>query len=343
MVGGCSFVGRLDGAAFALHPAEWRDRESSSNPQGLASDSCSDLHRFKRNSGSDRAVIDDKPTVVEPARLRIPWSAFAWTGKSAAGVFLLSLALTAWSFFSKQSPVLTANDTIVLSDFVNDTGDAIFDDTLKQGLSMQLAQSRVLALLPDTQVSQALKLMGRSSADQLTPETTREICQRTNSTAMVIGSIAELANQYVIGVLAVDCNTAEVLALAQERASGKDTVLGALDAAAIALRRGLGESLTSLEQYNTPLAAASTSSLDALKAFSAGRKLLATEGASAALPFFKRAVDVDPNFAQAYTSLSVVYRNLNEMALAADCARKAYELRVKASERKRLFIEAFYD
>jgi len=233
---------------------------------------------------------------------------------------------------------LTDKDTIVLADFDNKTGDTVFDDTLKQGLSVQLQQSPFLDLVSDSKVNQTLKLMGRPAGDRSTPEVTREVCQRTGSKAMLTGSIAGLGSQYVIGLKAVNCNTGDVLAYVQEQAAGKEAVLKALDAAAVSLRSKLGESLSSVQKYSTPLAEATTPSLEALKAYSLGRKTSYT----AALPFYKRAAELDPTFAIAYASMAVSYSTLNEVGRAAETAKKAYDLREKVSERERLAIEASY-
>ena len=244
---------------------------------------------------------------------------------------------------SRQSAArLTDKDTIVLSDFDNKTGDAVFDDTLKQGLSVQLEQSPFLVLISERRVNDTLKLMGHSAGDRLTPEVTREICQRTRSKAMVTGSIVGLGSQYVIGLKAVNCNTGDVLAEAQEQAAGKEVVLKALDSEAVSLRSKLGESLSSVEKYATPLEEATTPSLEALQAYSLGLKTFSNKGDTAALPFFKRAIELDPNFAMAYVCLSGIYGNLNEVGRAAENARKAYGLREKVSERERFFIEGHY-
>ena len=246
-------------------------------------------------------------------------------------------------FRSRQSMTrLTDKDTIVLSDFDNRTGDAVFDDTLKQGLSVQLEQSPFLNLLSDRKVNETLKLMGRPAGDRLTPEVTREVCERTSGKAMLTGSIAGLGNQYVIGLKAVTCSTGDVLAEAQEQAAGKEEVLKALDAAAVSLRGKLGESLSSVQRYDTPLSEMTTPSLEALKAYSLAGKTYSAKGHTAALPFFKRAVELDPNFAIAYSAMSALYRDLNEVGLAAENARKAYERREKVSERERFFIEGRY-
>jgi tetratricopeptide (TPR) repeat protein len=258
---------------------------------------------------------------------------------------LLVAAAIGWPLYFRSRPTttrLTDKDTIVLSDFDNKTGDNVFDETLKQGLSVQLEQSPFLDLLSDGRVNETLKQMGRSTDDRLTANVAREVCQRTDSKAMLTGSIAGLGSQYVIGLKAVNCNTGDVLAEAQEQAEGKEAVLKALDAAAVKLRSKLGESLVSVEKYATPVEKATTPSLEALKAYSLGVKTFNAKGQTAALPFYKRAVDLDPNFAMPYAAMSIVYSNFNEGGRAAENARKAYELREKVSERERLYIEATY-
>jgi DNA-binding winged helix-turn-helix (wHTH) protein/tetratricopeptide (TPR) repeat protein len=267
-----------------------------------------------------------------------------WKVLVPAAVILIAAGVGGTFYFrSRQAPTrLTDKDTIVLSDFDNKTGDAVFDDTLKQGLSVQLEQSPFLALVSDRKVNETLKLMGRPAGDRLTPQVTREVCERTGSTTMLTGSIAGLGSQYVIGLKAVNCNTGDVLAEAQEQAAGKEAVLKALDSAAVSLRSKLGESLSSVERYATPVEEATTPSLEALKAYSLGLKTVYTKWGPAALPFLKRAVELDPNFAMPYAWMSSVYWSLNEMGRAAENARKAYELRGKVSERERFWIEGNY-
>ena len=175
----------------------------------------------------------------------------------------------------------------MLADFDNKTGDALFDDTLKQGLFVQLEQSPFLELVSENKVNQTLKLMGRSAGDRLTPEVAREVCQRTGSKAMLTGSIAGIGSQFVVGLKAVNCDTGDVLAGAQEQAAGKEAVLKALDAAAVSLRGKLAESLSSVQKYATPVAEATTTSLEALKAYSLGRKAVYTKGDTAGLPFLQ--------------------------------------------------------
>ncbi len=307
-----------------------------------ASEMRADLQRLKRDlesghSSTASAVVVEKPLPV--------WSGKRW--KVAIPVLLctaLVIVIVAGGLYYRlhQSKPLTDKDTIVLSDFTNTTGASVFDDTLKQGLSVQLEQSPFLDLVSERKVNETLKLMGRSAGDRLTPEVTREVCQRTGSKAMLTGSIAGLGSQYVIGLKAVDCNTGDVLAEAQEQAAGKEAVLKALDNAAVSLRGKLGESLSSVQKYATPVEEATTPSLEALKVYSLGRKMHYAKGDTAALPFYKRAAELDPNFARAYVSMSGAYSDLNELSRAAENARKAYELREKVSERERLSIEANY-
>ncbi len=265
-----------------------------------------------------------------------------WKVLVPAVVILVAAAIGGALYFgSQRAHVLTDRDTIVLSDFDNKTGDAVFDDTLKQGLSVQLEQSPFLALVSDQKVGETLKLMGRAAGDRLTPEVTREVCQRAGSKAMVTGSIAGLGSQYVIGLKAVTCDTGDMLAAGQEQAASKEAVLKALDAAAVSLRRKLGESPSSVQKYATPLEEATTPSLEALKAYSLGMKAYWKQGTDP-LPFFERAVELDPNFAVAYRGIAERHWDTSEAGLAAEYSRKAYNLREKVSERERLDIEGDY-
>ncbi len=309
-----------------------------------------------------REVLDDDPdkpryietlpkrgyrflaTVEQPASLlSTPRASARLTRKVIvpAAVAVTVLAIGGY-FYLHRAPKLSEKDRIVVADFANSTGDPVFDDTLKQGLSVQLEQSPFLDLLSDLRVNETLKLMGRPASDRLTPEVTREVCQRTSSKAMLTGSIAGLGGQYVIGLKAVNCNTGDVLAEAQEQAPGKEAVLKALDRAAISLRSKLGESLSSVQKYATPVEEATTPSLEALKAYSLGVKTLYGNEFTAALLFFKRAVDIDPNFAMAYAQMAGIYSVLNQGGRGVENAHKAYELREKVSERERFFIEGNY-
>jgi eukaryotic-like serine/threonine-protein kinase len=265
----------------------------------------------------------------------------------AAGILIA--AIGGWLYLRARpsttgpsATALTGKDTIVLADFDNKTGDAVFDDTLKQGLAVQLEQSPFLDLVSDNKVNQTLGMMGRPAGDRLTREVAREVCQRTGSKGMLTGSIAGLGSQYVIGLKALNCNTGDVLAEAQEQAAGKEGVLKALDVAAISLRGKLGESLSSVQKYDIPVADATTPSLEALKAYSLGQKTRAAKGDTAGLPFYKRAAELDPKFAMAFRAMARAYSNVNEIGRASEYARKAYDLREKVSERERFSIEGFY-
>ena len=305
-----------------------------------AAELCADLKRLKRDreSGRPSPSVEERGTQVPVAGRK------RWRVLVPAALMLVAVAIGGTLYFrSRQATTrLTDKDTIVLSDFNNQTGDSVFDDTLKQGLSVQLEQSPFLDLLSERKVNETLKLMGRPAGDRLTPEVTHEVCQRTGSKAMLTGSIAGLGSQYVIGLKAVNCNTGDVLAEAQEQAAGKEAVLKALDAAAVSLRSKLGESLSTVQKYATPVEEATTPSLEALKAYSLGAKTGDAKGHTAARPFLKRAADLDPNFAMAYAKIGAGYFYLNEGGRGAEYARKAYELREKVSERERFYIEGGY-
>ena len=310
-----------------------------------ASDLRADLKRLKRDTDSGRAAAVGAGLV--PAREGRPRGAplrKRWKVLVPAALILVAATIGGTFYFRSRQALtrLTDKDTIVLSDFDNKTGDSVFDDTLKQGLSVQLEQSPCLALLSQDRVNETLKLMGRPAGDRLTPEVAREVCQRSGSKAMLNGSIAGLGSQYVIGLKAVNCNTGDVLAEAQEQAAGKEAVLKALDNSALSLRSKLGESLNSVQKYATPLEEATTPSLEALKAYSLGVKTTYAKGSAAALPFIKRAVELDPKFAMAYNSMSGFYWSLNEVGRATENARKAYDLREKVSDRERFNIEGNY-
>jgi DNA-binding winged helix-turn-helix (wHTH) protein/tetratricopeptide (TPR) repeat protein len=258
-------------------------------------------------------------------------------------VLLVAILVAGGLYYrSHRSKPLTDKDTIVVSDFTNGTADPVFDDTLKQGLAVQLEQSPFLALVPDSKVTRTLKLMNHPVGDKLTPEVTREVCQRVGGTVMVAGSIAQLGSQYVIGLEALNCSTGDVLGDTQEQAGNKEVVLNALDRAAVRLRSKLGESLSSVQRYATPLEDATTPSLEALKAYSLARKERLAEGDAASLKFYNRAIELDPNFAIAYQGRSAAYRNVHELERARVDARKAYDLRRTASDRERFTIEAAY-
>ena len=299
-----------------------------------------DLQRVKRDN--DAGVSSAGRVATVPVGTTAPGSPSRAMVYVAAAVVAAALLIVALYSRLHRSQRLSDKDTIVLADFANTTGDTVFDDALKQGLSVQLAQSPFLQLISDRRVNETLKLMGHSPGDHLTPEVTREVCMRTGGKAMLNGSIAGLGSQYVIGLKAVNCETGDVLAETQEQAVDKEGVLKALDAAAVSMRSKLGESLSTVQKYATPLREATTSSLEALRIYSLGQKTASAKGPTAALPFFKRTVELDPAFAEAYAGISSSYAQLGEQERAADYARKAYELREKASEVERLAIEVNY-
>jgi len=260
---------------------------------------------------------------------------------SGAAAVLLALFTTSY-FYLYRKPKLTDKDTIVLADFVNKTGDPVFDETLRQGLAVQLEQSPFLSLISDERIGEALGLMGRPATTPLTPEVGKEVCERTSSAAVLDGSIVLLGNQYVLGIRARNCRTGDVLDEEQARASKKEDVLDALSQIASKFRTRVGESLATVEKYDTPLAEASTPSLEALKAYSLSVKIGYSTGFAKGLPLLKRAVEIDPNFAKAYAHLAMFYGNLGDFGLARESALKAYQLRDHTSDKERSFIASDY-
>ncbi|HKF26694.1 MAG TPA: tetratricopeptide repeat protein, partial [Candidatus Acidoferrum sp.] len=256
---------------------------------------------------------------------------------------IATIAAGGWLYYTKKTHALSETDTVVLADFSNKTGDGVFDDTLRQGLTVQLEQSPFLSLIPDQRTRQTLQLMGKPANEKLTPEVAREVCQRLGSKAYLTGSISSLGSQYVIGLSAINCQTGESLTQEQVTADSKEHVLNALGVASGKLREKLGESLKTVNNFSTPIDQATTPSLEALQAYSMGRNTLLGRGDNAAaVPLFKQAIKLDPNLAIAYASLGTVYHNLGEKELAAQNTQRAYELRAKVSERERFYIESHY-
>lgn len=242
-----------------------------------------------------------------------------------------------------KQKVLTAKDTVVLADFVNSTGDPVFDETLQQGLVVQLEQSPFLSLISEDRAQQELRLMGQPAGVRITPSLADEICVRTGSAATLEGSIARLGSQYVLGLRAKDCRNGATFTTEQAQAARKEDVLNALSQIARKFRTEVGESLATVEERNTPLVEATTPSLDALKIYSEGWKVAHTEGDGAAIPFFKRATEIDSTFAMAYSALGLMYGSTGESDLAAEYTQKAYGLRGRVNDRERFFITAYYD
>jgi tetratricopeptide (TPR) repeat protein len=277
---------------------------------------------------------------VPEARIR-RWK--IWLAASTMIVVVVALAAgLVWRKHSRRVYALTQSDTIVLADFVNSTGDAVFDDALMQALTAQLEQSPFLNILPQAKVQEILYLMGRSPDERLTPELGRELCQRAGGKALLWGSIAKLGSQYVIGLTAVGCGTGNHLASEQIQAANKEDVLKTLGQAISRLRSKLGESLRSVAKFDAPIEEVTTPSLDALKAYSLGRKALVEKGNLAAIPFYERAIELDPNFAMAYAGLAAAQSNLNRSNLATAPLEKAFALRDRVSAREKFRISALY-
>jgi tetratricopeptide (TPR) repeat protein len=242
---------------------------------------------------------------------------------------------------SRPAPALTEKDTVVLAAFDNETGDAVFDDALKQALAVQLSQSPFLNILSERKIGETLRLMGRPSTDRVTADVAKELCLRTASKAVIAGSISKIGSQYVVGLDATACSTGDLVAKEQSEASTKEEVLKALEKSASSLRTKLGESLASVEKFDVPVEA-TTPSLEALKTYSIAINTARTQGPAEAIPFFKRAVELDPTFAMAYAGLGLSYGSVGQATLATENIRKAYALSDKISEREKYRISALY-
>ena len=318
-----------------------------------ASEMRTDLQRLKRDSETGRnptaksgAVASASAMTVEEtpsSRLGFSLPRKRWPLIATAAVVLM-LALIGGGLYYRahQSKPLTDKDTIVVADFDNKTGDPVFDDTLKTGLTVALRQSPFLNVLSDNKVAETLKLMTQPANTKLTAEVARELCQRVSSEAYIAGSIASLGNEYVLEVKAVNCQSGEPLAQEQVTVSSKEKVLNAVGGAAAKLRGELGESLATVQKYDVPLQQATTSSLEALKAYSTGLQVSHSKGFTEAVPHFKRAVEIDPQFAMAYAFMGLSYSSIGESVQSRESTSKAYELRDRASDRERFFIATLY-
>jgi tetratricopeptide (TPR) repeat protein len=260
-----------------------------------------------------------------------------------AAAALLALSIAGYVYL-RQAPTLTEKDTIVLADFANTTGDPVFDDALRQGLSVELQQSPFLSLISDRQVQQQLALMGLSKEARLTSDVAQQICERTASTVVLEGSIASLGSEYVLGLRAKNCDTGNILDQEQIQAAKREDVLNSLSEIARKLRTRLGESQATVEKHSTPLAEATTPSLEALKSYSTGtREINSSANYASAIPFFQRALEIDPQFAMAHASLGIASSTLGETVVAAQSATRAWELRDRVTDRERFFIDFTYD
>jgi tetratricopeptide (TPR) repeat protein len=269
----------------------------------------------------------------------------AWVYRVALVIAIgavLGIVASVFVFRTRRVAALTERDSIVLGEFVNATGDPSFDDTLKQGLSMALEQSPFLNIISDRRTAQTLKFMGRAPGERLSAELAREVCLRAGGTTTVTGSISRMGSQYVIGLTATNCSTGDSFLHLQAEAASRERVLAALGSAAFDLRRKLGESLSSMQRFDTPIEEATTPSLEALQAYSLGREIAREKGSPADIPFYQRAIELDPKFAVAYAALGISYINLGQPSVAASYVSKAYELRERVSERERNRIAANY-
>jgi serine/threonine protein kinase len=335
-----------------------------------AADLRADLQRFKRDSESGRkAAVDEKQESDTIAALSDPRASVAGGHRSSArfhvpslpasvsqvpsrvrswkipvvvGAVVLALIAAGVYFRFHQQLRLTEKDTIVLSDFTNTTGDAVFDGALRQALTVQLMQSPFLNILPDQREQEILRQMGRSPDEPVSKSVAREVCQRANAQAVLAGSIARLGDQYLVGLEATNCGTGELVASQQVQADKKDAVLKSLGQAASGMREKLGESLATIQKFDAPVEEATTSSLEALKAYTIADKDTGRGEQTQSIPFFKHALELDPNFALAYSGLAGVYANMGESEQAMEFQKKAYDLRDRVSEKERLNIVASY-
>ena len=293
-------------------------------------------------SSSSATAVSPASSGSAPAAVPAPARLNAW--KVVIPAVLLVLTVVAIFLFRRSTPAantLTVKDSIVLADFNNTTGDAVFDGALKQALAVQLGQSPFLNLVSDRRLEETLHLMSRPATEKITRDVARELCIRTGSKALLQGSISKMGEHYLVGIDAIGCNSGDTLAKEQEEAPAKDDVLKSLGKCASSLRAKLGESLATVQKFDVPVEA-TTSSLEALKALSMGITTFRTKGNSESIPFYKRAIELDPNFAVAYGSLGLTYGNLQQPSLAAENIRKAYDLRARVSEREKYRIEALY-
>ena len=283
-------------------------------------------------------IAAEHTTVQVQTKETKPW---LWLAVLVGLLFVVAAVTVRFSFH--RSTVLNQRDTLVLADFTNSTGDPVFDGTLRQGLAVQLEQSPFLSLISDDRIQQTFRMMEQPPDARLTPEVAREVCERTGSTAVLEGSIASLGGEYVLGLRAKKCGTGDIFYDEQAQVARKEDILNALSQIAARFRTRVGESLTTIKEHHTALAEATTPSLGALKAYSTGLKVLFLSGDPAALPFFRRAIELDPHFAMAHAYLGRTYGDLGEADLSAGSTDKAFQLRAHVSDAESFWITAAYD
>jgi len=323
-------------------PAEWEriidkclEKDRDLRYQS-ASDIRADLQRLKRDTDSGRVAPTRRSEAIDASPKR---GKAAMVAAMAAVLALLAAGYLYW----RRPPVLTDKDTIVLADFTNTTGDPVFDETLRQGLTVQLRQSPFLSLISEQRIQGVLRLMGQPPDARLTPELAKGICERTAGAAVLEGSIASLGSEFVVGLRAKNCRTGDMLDEEQAQAARKEDVLNALSHIASRFRTRVGESLATVGTHDTPLEEATTPSLEALKAYSAASKVLWSMDLAGAVPLLNRAIEIDPKFAMAHASLGFIYGLMGQLAPSEESNRRAYELRDRVSDRERFFITASYE
>jgi eukaryotic-like serine/threonine-protein kinase len=327
-----------------------------------AVDMRADLQRLKRDTDSSRSsvvaadalpglgeqappqadAVQSAPSASGTVPFPAPRNGKRWLIPAAITFFVMLMVAGIYLFRQRRPQGLTEKDSILLADFVNTTGESVFDGTLKQALAVQLQQSPYLNIVPEQRVREALKFMGRSPDEHVAGGVARELCERENIQAVINGSIAALGSQYVLSLEALNCRSGDSLAREQVTAETKEKVLPTLGSAASQLRSQLGESLSSVQKFDKPIEEATTSSLEALKAFTQGYSNLQTGQQLKAIPFFERAIELDPNFASAYTGLAAIYSNNGEEGRSIEYEKKAFALRDRVSEREKFAITRAY-
>ena len=313
-------------------------------PSGSAAVAAASSGSVAAASGSSQVAAGSASGVIA-APVAVPVGRSKWllylavAAVVAVACLIAALGLT---LYQRRAHAITEKDSILVTDFVNTTGDAVFDGTLKKALAVDLQQSPFLNVVPEQQVAKTLKFMGRPADQLVTSDIGREICQRNGIKAMLTGSIALVGSQYLVTLEAINASTGDSLGQEQQQASGKDAVLGTLGSAATKLREKLGESLASVQKFDTPLDQATTSSLEALKAFTLADQLHSKLEDIESVPLYQRAIELDPNFALAHLRLGVVTGNTGQLSLSNKEVAKAFELRDRTSEYERLYITAYY-
>jgi eukaryotic-like serine/threonine-protein kinase len=320
-------------------PAFAAEVHPSSSGSGASTTAAAAASAASASASGVAPAAADSASGIGSAPLGVRRQGYSYGGYAILTVVLLIAAAV---YYSRRSPAMTEKDSLVIADFVNTTGDPVFDGTLKQALAVSLGQSPYLNIVSDPKTRATMKLMGRAMDERITGDLARDLAQRVGAKAVLIGSIAPLGSSYVVNLNAVQASSGDTLAQDQEQADSKEKVLAAVGTAASAIRSKLGESLASVKKMDKPLADVTTSSLEALKALSDGDLARTKGGDDAALPYYKRAVELDPNFGSAWGRIAAVSSNMGDSASAEDAGRKAYALRDRLTDRERFYVEGHY-